>query len=118
MRDKEELKQRIRSRVDIMFSQGIVDEIRKLLDMGADLSWQSMQGIGYREFLEKAPTKEALDSLSSADLEEIKSQIVMNSIHYAKRQMTFFRSFSDVCWINPEDTEALGKTIGDFLDQR
>ena len=117
-REKDELKQRIRSRVDIMFSQGIVDEIRTLLDMGADLSWQSMQGIGYREFLEKAPTIKALDSLSSADLDDIRQQIVMNSIHYAKRQMTFFRSFSDVCWINPEDTGTLGKTIKDFLDQR
>lgn len=118
VRDKDELRKRIRSRVDLMFSQGIVDEIRSLLEMGASASWQSMQGIGYREFLEKAPTEVALSSLSKTDLDDIREQIVMNSIHYAKRQMTFFRSFSDVRWINPEDTEDLGKTIAEFLNQR
>ncbi len=118
VRDKDELRKRIRSRVDLMFSQGIVDEIRSLLEMGASVSWQSMQGIGYREFLEKAPTEVALSSLSKTDLDDIREQIVMNSIHYAKRQMTFFRSFSDVRWINPEDTEDLGKTIAEFLNQR
>ncbi|MBR6234485.1 MAG: tRNA (adenosine(37)-N6)-dimethylallyltransferase MiaA [Spirochaetales bacterium] len=118
VRDKDELRKRIRSRVDLMFSQGIVDEIRSLLAMGATSSWQSMQGIGYREFLEKAPTEVALSSLSKTDLDDIREQIVMNSIHYAKRQMTFFRSFSDVRWINPEDTEDLGKTIAEFLNQR
>ena len=118
VRDKDELRKRIRSRVDLMFSQGIVDEIRSLLEMGASVSWQSMQGIGYREFLEKAPTEVALSSLSKTDLDDIREQIVMNSIHYAKRQMTFFRSFSEVRWINPEDTEAIGSTIGEFLSQR
>ena len=118
LRDREELKQRIRSRVDIMFGQGIVAEIRKLLGMGASKAWQSMQGIGYSEFLDRASTVEALDALTAADLDEIKEKIISNSIHYAKRQMTFFRSFADVRWINPEDTETLSETIGTFLDQR
>ena len=118
LRDREELKDRIRTRVDIMFSQGIVAEIRKLLEMGASKAWQSMQGIGYSEFLEKAQTVEALEALTQADLEEIKERIISDSIHYAKRQMTFFRSFADVRWITPEDTETLSETIGSFLDQR
>lgn len=118
LRDREELKQRIRSRVDIMFGQGIVAEIRKLLGMGASKAWQSMQGIGYSEFLDRASTVEALDALTAADLDEIKEKIISNSIHYAKRQMTFFRSFADVRWINPEDTETLSETIGTFLNQR
>ncbi len=118
MRDREVLKERIRRRVDMMFDQGIVGEIRGLLEMGADLSWQSMQGIGYREFLEKASTPGQLDGLKTSELDDIRTAICSNSIHYAKRQMTFFRSFADVRWIDPEDTEALGKTIGEFLDQR
>ena len=47
--------------------------------------------------------------------EEIKERICMNSIHYAKRQMTFFRSFRDVKWIDAEDTEALRETLYLFL---
>ena len=118
MRDREVLKERIRRRVDIMFGQGIVSEIRGLLGMGADLSWQSMQGIGYREFLEKASTPAQLDNLGPSDLEEIRNAICSNSIHYAKRQMTFFRSFADVNWIEADDKQTIGSTIRAFLDQR
>ena len=56
--------------------------------------------------------KRQLSSLSKEELYEIKERICMNSIHYAKRQMTFFRSFSDVKWIDAEDT---GK-LRDLLD--
>ncbi|MCF0261784.1 MAG: tRNA (adenosine(37)-N6)-dimethylallyltransferase MiaA, partial [Sphaerochaetaceae bacterium] len=52
-RDKIILDNRIRQRVDIMFEMGIIDEIRALLNMGATPSWQSMQGIGYHEFMDK-----------------------------------------------------------------
>ena len=118
MRDKENLRARIRERVDIMFDEGLIDEIAKLLDMGANPSWQSMQGIGYREFMDilfdedTQKQKRQLSSLSKEELDEIKERICMNSIHYAKRQMTFFRSFSGVKWIDAEDT---GK-LRDLLD--
>ena len=120
-REKEELRERIRMRVDIMFEEGIVDEIRRLLAFGAIPSWQSMQGIGYREFMDavyrgdRESSIEALDSLTEVQLDEIKEKICMNSIHYAKRQMTFFRSFADVNWINPDDTGALRELLDGFL---
>ena len=116
-----ELKERIKERVDIMFSQGLVDEIKKLLKMGANPSWQSMQGIGYREFMDKVYENDSktsihnLDSLSDVDLQEIKQSIVTNSVHYAKRQMTFFKSFSDVHWINPDDCSQLESLLEAFL---
>lgn len=111
-RDKEDLRARIAKRVDVMFDNGIVDEIKKLVSMGADLSWQSMQGIGYSEFMK------ALESCSfeNLDFEQIKEQIVMDSIHYAKRQMTFFRSFENVHWVNPSDTSSLKKLVSTFVN--
>lgn len=121
VRDREVLKQRIRERVDIMFAQGIVGEIRSLLEMGATPEWQSMQGIGYHEFMDAvwendgAKSIKNLDSLTEEQLQDIKEKIVMNSIHYAKRQMTFFRSFSDVHWIDPQDTAALQELLDSFL---
>ncbi|MBQ7509072.1 MAG: tRNA (adenosine(37)-N6)-dimethylallyltransferase MiaA [Spirochaetales bacterium] len=120
-RDREVLKQRIRERVDIMFAQGIVGEIRSLLQLGANPEWQSMQGIGYREFIDAvwendgAKSIENLDSLTEEQLQDIREKIVMNSIHYAKRQMTFFRSFPDVHWIEAQDTEALQDLLDSFL---
>ena len=116
-RDRDVLRSRIKARVDIMFEQGIVGEIRHLLEMGASPSWQSMQGIGYKEFLDRvwrcdnASSTNALDSLSYDDLESIKGEIEMNSIHYAKRQMTFFKSFANVKWLDPRENEAQNESV-------
>ena len=121
MRDKEELKERIRERVDIMFNQGLVDEIRKLMEMGAVPSWQSMQGIGYSEFMDVlfdpvyGDQMKTIDELTEDDIAAIREKIVSDSVHYAKRQMTFFRSFADVKWIDAEDTETLRKELDSFL---
>ena len=59
----------------------------------------------------------ALDGLTDQDIADIKQSIIMNSIHYAKRQMTFFRSFADVNWANPEDSDKLSSLINEFLDR-
>lgn len=107
-RDKEELHNRIEKRVDIMFEQGIVSEIKHLIDSGANSSWQSMQGIGYSEFIKAYEKTGDFDCL---DLSEIRNQIIMDSIHYAKRQMTFFNSFASVNWFNPEDVKGIKELL-------
>lgn len=111
-RDRETMRKRIAKRVDIMFEQGIVDEIGKLMKMGANLSWQSMQGIGYSEFFKALENTD----FNHLNIEEIKNQIVMDSIHYAKRQMTFFKSFSNVNWVNPDDTQTIRRLVSTFLN--
>lgn len=103
-RPKTELDERIRQRVRIMFDMGLVDEIKKLVEMGATSEWQSMQAIGYREFMSALAVNPSFDNL---DLEAISQAIVMNSIHYAKRQMTFFKSLSSVSWARPEEVSQL-----------
>lgn len=99
-REKDELKERIKLRVRQMFEQGLVDEIKDLISIGANSSWQSMQAIGYKEFI--TPYEE-LGDFDKLDLNSIEEEIVMNSIHYAKRQMTFFRSLQGVQWVRPEE---------------
>ena len=116
-RDKEELRSRIGLRVKLMFEQGLLEEIRQLLQLGANPAWQSMQGIGYKEFLnhvwrgESEASLKALEELSSSELEAIAGEIEMNSIHYAKRQMTFFKSFADVNWVDPQDWGAVRRLL-------
>lgn len=111
VRDKSELDERIKKRVDIMFQQGLVNEIKNLMTAGANLNWQGMQGIGYKEFLTALEGNPNFDELN---LEEIKNEIVMNSVHYAKRQMTFFKSFANVQWVNPEDFQAIQNLLSRF----
>ena len=106
-RDKKELEERIRKRVDIMFDSGAVREMKALLSMGADLSWPGMQGIGYREWFNAMESGEVNISI-------IKDMIIRSSIKYAKRQMTFFSSFSDTLWFSPNDIEK----IKEYLEER
>ena len=106
-REKKELEDRIRKRVDIMFDSGAVREMKALLSMGADLSWPGMQGIGYREWFNAMESGEVNISI-------IKDMIIRSSIKYAKRQMTFFSSFSDTLWFSPNDT----KEIKGYLEER
>ena len=106
-REKKELEERIRKRVDIMFDSGAVREMKALLSMGADLSWPGVQGIGYREWFNAMESGEVNISI-------IKDMIIRSSIKYAKRQMTFFSSFSDTAWFSPNDIEK----IKEYLEKR
>ena len=106
-REKKELEDRIRKRVDIMFDSGAVREMKALLSMGADLSWPGMQGIGYREWFYAMESGEVNISI-------IKDMIIRSSIKYAKRQMAFFSSFSDTLWFSPNDIEK----IKGYLEER
>ncbi len=121
VREKDELRGRIRLRVDQMFDQGLVGEVRELLSKGANPDWQGMQGIGYREFMNHVYAGDPdssirrLDALTDKELGTIRDEISMNSIHYAKRQMTFFRSFPDVHWVNPDDSESISGLTKAFL---
>ena len=92
-RSKESIQLRIKKRIEQMFEMGLVEEIRKLKKMGLSLKNQSVNSIGYREFF----------LYDTNDLDKIKEAIYMNTVHYAKRQMTFFRSLEkmglNIRWI-------------------
>ncbi len=107
-RNWEELKRRIELRVDMMFDMGLIDEIRKLLALGATEQWPGMQGIGYQEFFRAMKGGEL-------SVGGIAQQIVRNSRLYAKRQYTFFRSFADVQWMHPQDEAAISRLVGEYL---
>ena len=99
-RDKSELEARIVQRVEEMFSLGAVDEMKRLIENGADKSWPSMEAIGYREWFDALETGEY-------SVRGVKERIKHNSVKYAKRQMTFFRSFKDTHWFHPDDREGI-----------
>lgn len=106
-RDREELKKRIRLRVDEMFETGLYDEIKRLMKEGAEATWPSMEAIGYREFFTAAFEGEC--SIST-----IKEEIVKASEQYARRQITFFSSFSTARFFHPDDQ----KGIADYLHEK
>lgn len=97
---------RIDLRVDLMVNNGLIDEIKNLLDMGVNKNCQCMQAIGYKEILEH------LEGLCT--LEEAIDKIKLNTRHYAKRQITFFKKLN-VEKLEPNDTKILAKTIVEGL---
>ena len=93
--DREILYDRIEKRVQIMFESGLVDEIKTLLLQGINFDMQSMQGIGYKEFKDYFAGK--------MTLEVVKNLIILNSRHYAKRQITWFKHYDFAKFITPQE---------------
>ncbi len=93
-----ELYDRINRRVDEMFDNGLVEEVKWLLESGVDENCQSMQAIGY---------KEVVKCLKNGDLQSTMREIIrQNTRHYAKRQITFFKKMPNLIWLKHEDASA------------
>jgi tRNA dimethylallyltransferase len=92
-----DLQARINARVDTMFSRGLVDETRGLLERGLGENKTAMQALGYRQTVEHLRGERSLPE--TIDLVKIRTR------QFAKRQMTWFRRQSDICWIElaPEE---------------
>ena len=85
---------RIEERVDNMISAGLVDEVSRLLDRGADLSLPSMQGLGYKEI--------AGYLRGNYGKEEAVDLLKKNTRRFAKRQYTWFMADQRIVWIDVE----------------
>lgn len=92
--EREKLYERIEKRVDIMFADGLLEEIKMLIERGCTKKMQSMQGIGYKQLLDY------YRGLST--LEEAKRIIKRDSRRYAKRQLTWFRRNKKMYMLNPD----------------
>ncbi len=93
--ERKKLYDRINERVDMMMSEGLVGEVRSLIDMGVREDDTSMQGIGYREVYGYLT-----DQGGISDIGAVTDEIKKNTRHFAKRQLTWFRREKDVIWID------------------
>lgn len=106
-RPREELYRRIDERVDAMFAAGLVGEVEGLLSEGYRFEDPGMKAIGYREF--------AGYFAGASTIETTRGLIKLNTRHYAKRQLTFFRSLPGVRWFQPGEVAAIRREIEGFL---
>jgi len=106
-RPREELYQRIESRVDAMLAAGLEDEVRGLVAQGFGAQDPGLRGIGYAEWFPFVVSGEG-------NLQEVRDRIVLNSRRYAKRQLTFFRSLPRVSWYDPDKPEILLADLRDW----
>lgn len=103
---REDLYQRIDSRVQSMFDTGLENEVQSLREAGFVKEDPGMQAIGYREFFS------AVDGNLKTD--EICAQIQHNSRHYAKRQETFIRSLPGVMHFPADDFLSIYRAVSAF----
>lgn len=96
LREKQDLYNRINLRVEIMLSQGLVDEARKLYPYRRR---NALNTVGYNELFDYFDGKISLN--------EAVEQIKLNTRHYAKRQMTWLRKDTEYQWIEPSSIETV-----------
>ncbi len=90
--DRQVLYERINSRVENMIKEGLVEEVKKLIEMGYNKNMVSMQGLGYKETINYIEGKISLRQ--AIDL------IKRDTRRYAKRQMTWFNKNKEIYWLD------------------
>ena len=112
-RERQELYDRINARVDILINNGLVDEVKELMAMGLTSDDISMKGIGYKEIIAFLNNE--------YDLETAVDTVKKNTRHYAKKQLTWYRRYDRINWLNisefNSDEEAIEELIS-WLEKR
>ena len=94
-RDRNVLYDRINLRVDLMIENGLLEEAEEFYNIPQDKT--ACQAIGYKEL---APYFRG-----DLALEDCVEKLKLETRHYAKRQLTWFRKNENVNWVYPDDYE-------------
>ncbi len=95
--ERRQLYQRIDERVERMFKEGLVEEVKQLLTHPLGLGRQAREALGYAEVIEYLEGK--------LGLPEVKELIKKNTRRFAKRQLTWFRGFKEAVWLEIKGEE-------------
>jgi len=108
-----EMYRRIEERVDRMLADGLVEEVRRLLDQGYGEGLVSMKGLGYAQVAEHLRGK--------TSLEEAVRRLRRDTRRFAKRQLTWFGADGRIEWIDAAacgGVEAAAAQIRERWEQR
>ena len=100
VRGRRELYRRIEARVDQMLAQGLEQEVRGLRERGYDADLPSMQGLGYKHFMDHFAGR--------TGLQETIDLLKRDTRRLAKRQFTWFRREPEAHWVDVSGLEEAG----------
>lgn len=100
---RELLYKRINQRVDEMLSNGLLEEVKTLLEKGYDKNLVSMRGIGYKEIIDYIE--------GSTNYEETVYNLKRNTRRFAKRQYTWFLKDENIKWFNMDDLNEINNIL-------
>ena len=107
--DREWLYERINKRVLKLLDNGLVEEVLGLLGRGYSLATPSMKAIGYKEVIGYINEE--------YDYDTAVSEIMKNTRHYAKRQLTWLRRYDFAKWIEIHKGESVGQIVDRILEE-
>ncbi|TLD42245.1 MAG: tRNA dimethylallyltransferase [Candidatus Jettenia ecosi] len=107
--DRDILYKRIEARIDRMLLRGLIDEVRTLLHNPSGLSKQASQALGYKEIINYFSGKYTLYEATEV--------MKKRTRWFAKRQMTWFRSFSGIHWIHVSPDNDITRLSERVLEQ-
>lgn len=99
--DRDKLYDRINKRVDEMVQNGLVDECRRVYEQGEIKT--ACQAIGFKELIPYFK--------GACSIEECIDKIKLETRHYAKRQLTWFRRMSGIRWVYVDKYDSFEKII-------
>lgn len=102
-RGRKELYQRINERVAEMIKEGLVAEVRGLLQRGFSQDLIALKGLGYKEIIGYLDGK--------YDLKEAVRLLRRNSRRFAKRQLTWFNKDKRIHWIEIKKGDSASKVV-------
>lgn len=102
-RERDELYQRINSRVDQMMTDGLLDEARSLYDKRSN---NALNTVGYKEMFAYLDSTWTLDEA----IERMKG----NTRRYARKQLTWFRRDTEMQWFHPKQQKDILNYISKY----
>ena len=88
--NRERLYHRIEKRVGQMLEKGFLQEVERLMEMGYGPGLKPMQSLGYKQLVQFL--------LKEIGWDEAIRQVIRDTRHYAKRQLTWFKADPEVHW--------------------
>lgn len=106
-RPKEELDARIKKRIDTRMQSGMLSEITDLHDLGIPYDYLRTFGLEFKSLSDLAIVNKS---------EEIAlSELYFDSVHFAKRQMTWWKRNKDIIWSSPSEYQKSHKLVTEFI---
>lgn len=102
--DREKLYHRINHRVDEMMKDGLLEEVKSLSEYK---SLNALKTVGYTELFNH------LDG--DITLEAAVDKIKLNTRHFAKRQVTWFKRYPEIHWFEPNEVDNIKEKITEFV---
>ena len=108
---REVLNQRILERLDMRIADGMIDEVRNVMKLGATPEFLEKLGLEYRY------TYRYIAGLYPS-FDDYREELYREICRFAKRQMTWFRKEKNIIWLNTDGDilEEASKLVHDFLN--